>query len=416
MVVFWILAALMTALALAFVLVPMLRARALRGPSQSESNLAVLRGQRREIEADIANGTLPADVREEALAELVDRAQADLSTPDPTTPAQLRPPWLAAAAIAVALPLLAFGTYVAMGTPAATDPKLLARGADKIDDARIVAMVESLAKKVRARPDDAQGWALLARSMAALGRFKESAQAYEHLAKLAPTDPQVLADYADALGMAQGGTLAGRPAELAGQALSIDPKHRKALALAATAAMDAGDYPGATKHWQVLTAELTPGSEDELQVRAILDEIKLKAAAAGQALPQPSKKAPMVAATTPAAAAASVSGSVSIAPAIASKVDGTETLWVFARAEGGSRMPLAVLRATARQLPMVFALDDTMAMAPTARISQAQAVRVEARISRSGNATPQPGDLVGASAVVKPGARDVKVVVDKVQP
>jgi cytochrome c-type biogenesis protein CcmH len=417
MVVFWILATLMTAVALAFVLVPLLRARALRGPSQSESNLAVLRGQRREIEADVANGILPADVREEALAELVDRAQADLSTPDPTTPAQAKQPWIAAA-VAVVLPLLAFGTYVAMGTPAATDPKLLARGADKVDDARIVAMVESLAKKVRDRPDDAQGWALLARSMAALGRFKESAQAYEHLAKLAPTDPQVLADYADALGMAQGGTLAGRPRELASQALSIDPKHRKALALAGTAAMDAGDYPGATKHWQTLAAELTPGSEDELQVRAILDEIKLKAAAAGQALPAPSKTAPKVAATAPAAAVASVSvsGSVSIAPAIASKVDGTETLWIFARAESGSRIPLAVLRATAKQLPMAFALDDSMAMAPTARISQAQAVRVEARISRSGSATPQSGDLVGASVVVKPGARDVKVVVDKVQP
>src|SRR5260221_4551945 len=138
MVVFWILAAVMPARALALVLVRMLRARALRGPSQSESNLAVLRGQRREIEADLANGTLPADVREEALAELVDRAQADLSTPDPTTPAQLRPPWLAAAAIAVALPLLAFGTYGAMGTPAATRPELLARGQDNITHARLL--------------------------------------------------------------------------------------------------------------------------------------------------------------------------------------------------------------------------------------------------------------------------------------
>ncbi len=416
MVVFWILAALMTAVALAFVLVPLLRVRTLRGPSPSESNLAVLRGQRREIEADVANGTLPADVRDEALAELVDRAQADLSAPDAKTAPPGKQPWAPAVAVAIVLPLLAFGIYAAMGTPAATDPQLLAGGADKIDDARIIAMVESLAKKVRERPDDAQGWALLARSMAALGRFKESVEAYEHLAKIAPSDPQVLADYADALGMAQGGTLAGRPAELASQALSIDPKHRKALALAATAAMDAGDFAGATRYWQSLAAELTPGSEDELQVRAILDEVRVKAGAAGRTLPEPSKRETKVAATAPGSAAASVSGSVSIAPAMASKIDGTETLWVFARAEGGPRLPLAVLRASARQLPMVFALDDAMAMAPTARISQAQAMRIEARISRSGSATPQPGDLVGASAVVKPGTRDVKVVVDKVQP
>ena len=93
-----------------------------------------------------------------------------------------------------------------------------------------------------------------------------------------------------------------------------------------------------------------------------------------------------------------------------------DTLFVFARAEGGSRMPLAILRRTAADLPLRFALDDSMAMAPTAKISGAQAVRVEARISKSGNAMPQPGDLVGTSGVVKPGARDLAIVVDRALP
>jgi cytochrome c-type biogenesis protein CcmH len=79
-------------------------------------------------------------------------------------------------------------------------------------------------------------------------------------------------------------------------------------------------------------------------------------------------------------------------------------------------MPLAILRTTARQWPIAFALDDTMAMSPATRLSLAEAVRIEARVSRSGDAKPQPGDLVGASAVVKPGARDVKIVIDKVLP
>jgi cytochrome c-type biogenesis protein CcmH len=341
----------------------------------------------------------------------VDRAQADLAAPDDHPRTVTREPWLAAA-IAVALPAFAFGTYLQLGMPAAADSRLLARSADRIDDARIVAMVESLAKKVRDRPDDATGWALLARSMAALGRFPEASDAYAHLVKIAPGDPQILADYADALGMAQGGTLAGRPAELAKQALAIDPKHRKALALAGTAAMDAGDYATALQHWQALGAELAPGSEDELQVRAILDEVRLKATAAGKPLPAPPKgPAPSILAAT-----ASISGSVSIAPQVSSRLDGSETLFVFAREEGGPRMPLAVLRGSARQLPMAFALDDSMAMAPTARISQAKSVRVEARISRSGSANPQPGDLAGMSSIVKPGARDVRVVVDKVLP
>ena len=409
MVVFWILAALMTAVALAFVLVPLLRRGAPSGPGAREANLEVLRSQRREIEADLAQGTLPADARAEALADLAQRVRDDLPPASPAVTPDPRKPWGAAVAAAVAIPLVAFGTYLATGQPSAADPRVSERAPGKFDQTQIVALVENLAAKVRERPDDAQGWALLGRSMAALGRFKESSEAYAHLAKLLPGDPQVLADYADALGMAQGRTLAGRPYELAKAALAIDPQHRKALALAGTAAMDAGDFANAFRYWQALADQLPAGSDDEAQVRTLLGEIRIKAAAAGQPLPRESAKAIAL-------APKSVSGSVSVAPGIAARVNVSDTLFVFARAEGGGRVPLAVLRGSARQLPMAFALDDTMAMAPELRLSSAGAVRVEARISRSGNAAPQPGDLVGSSDVVKPGARGVKIVIDKVLP
>ena len=411
MALFWILASLMTALALAFVLVPLLRPRAGAGPSALEANLEVLRGQRREIDADVANGTLPASARDEALDELVGRAQDDLAGRGNDPLPAAGKPWLTAAIVAVALPAVAFGTYLALGAPVAIVAPAAAREGGPVDERQIIAMVENLALKVRERPDDAQGWALLARSMGALGRFKESADAYDHLAKLVPNDAQVLADYADALGMAQGRTLGGKPFELAKAALAIDAKHRKALALAGTAAMDARDFPTALGYWQALAAELPPGSDDEAQVRTILADIRAKAAAAGKAVP-----APKAVAQAPSPAPQSVSGLVSVAPAVAAKVNASDTLFIFARAEGGSRMPLAVLRGTANSLPMRFALDDTMAMTPAAKLSGAPALRVEARISRSGNATPQPGDLVGSSPVVKPGARDVAIVVDKVLP
>jgi cytochrome c-type biogenesis protein CcmH len=107
---------------------------------------------------------------------------------------------------------------------------------------------------------------------------------------------------------------------------------------------------------------------------------------------------------------------VSVAPEIAAKVSQTDTLYIFARAENGGRIPLAIMRGTARQLPLAFMLDDSMSMSPQAKLSQAASVRIEARISRSGNATPQPGDLVGRSLPVRPGARDVKIVVNEVLP
>ena len=416
MLVFWLLAALMTAVALAFVLVPLLRSRTSAGPSVAEANLEVLRSQRREIEADLANGTLPADAREEALADLVDRAQGDLAArPTPTPAAAARRPWVAAAVVTIAIPAIAFGMYFAVGTPDAADASLAVHEGAPMNERQLTAMAENLARKVRERPNDADGWSLLARSMAALGRFPESADAYEHLAKLVPGDANVLADYADALGMAQNRSLAGRPLELIREALQIDPKQRKALALAGTAALDAGDFKQAASYWQTLADQLAPGSEEEGQVKAVLAEIRARAAAAGQSLPAPAAPVAAAAGTKP-SPAASVTGSVAIAPAMASKVQGSDTLFIFARAETGPRMPLAVVRGTASQLPMKFSLDDSQAMAPNLKLSSAAAVRIEAHISHSGNAIAQPGDLVGTSAVVKPGARDVKIVVDKVVP
>ena len=412
MAVFWILATLMTVVALAIVLVPLLRARPRAAPSRHDANLEILRSQRREIEADVASGLLPAEARDEALAELVGRAQDDLVVDAPAAVPPPRKPWIAAAVTAVSIPVIAFGTYLAVGNPAATDPKALqaAAPASSPDDARIVEMVESLARKVKDRPDDAQGWALLGRSMAALGRFREAADAYEHLMTLAPGDAQVMADYADVLGMVQGRTLAGRPYELARQALRIDPRNKKALALAGTAAVDTGDYALAIEYWEKLAAEVKD-TPDYAQVQSILGEVRTRAAAAGK----PVASAPTAVAKAPAGAAGkSITGSVSLAFGVSGHVTGSETLFIFARSEGGPRIPLAVVRATARQLPMQFALDDSQGMAPGVKLSAAEAVRIEARISKSGNAMPQPGDLVGSSAVVRPGARDVKIVVDKV--
>jgi cytochrome c-type biogenesis protein CcmH len=127
--------------------------------------------------------------------------------------------------------------------------------------------------------------------------------------------------------------------------------------------------------------------------------------------------APVHTATTSGAAQSkSVTGSVAAAPDVAARIQPGDTLFVYARAENGPRMPLAIIRTTATQLPMKFALDDSQAMSPAMKLSGAAAVRIEARVSRSGNAMPQAGDIVGTSGVVKPGTRDVKIVLDKVVP
>jgi cytochrome c-type biogenesis protein CcmH len=177
-------------------------------------------------------------------------------------------------------------------------------------------------------------------------------------------------------------------------------------------------------YWQRLAATVPPDSQDASQLRAVMDEVRLRAGPdyefpAATQLAQAPATAPGPSAGAPAPKAAAgnaISGSVALAPDIAPKVSGEEHLFVFARAEGGPRVPLAVVKLRADALPYQFALDDSQAMAPGMNISSAQAVRIEARISRSGDVKPQPGDLVGTSDVVKPGASGVRVLVDKVVP
>jgi len=244
-------------------------------------------------------------------------------------------------------------------------------------------------------------------------RWNESAKAYEHLATLVPNDAQVLADYADSLGMAQGQKLAGKPFELVKKALEIDPSNKKALALAATAAMEVGRNAESISYWERLASVLPPGSDDEKEVQEVLADLRRKTGAPVMASgPRPA--APVKAG--PSGGGKSVSGVVTVAPEVAARINAGDTLFVFARAEGGPRAPLAVLRGSAKELPLKFALDDTMAMSPQWSLSQATDVRIEARVSKSGNAMPQPGDVTGSSNVVKPGAKDVRIVLDKVLP
>jgi cytochrome c-type biogenesis protein CcmH len=442
MLTFWIVAALLIVAALAFVLVPLLRGRAVAGPSVREANLAVLRGQRKDIETDVALGLLPKEAREAALAELAARADEDLATAEASAAAPAGKPWIVAAAFAIAAPALAVGLYLWVGVPGATDPKVMAAATAQPGDHQIEEMVTLLEQKMKERPDDVQGWMLLARSYAATGKMPRALEAYAHLAKIAPQDASVLADYADALALSRGRNLAGEPFELVKRALAADPRHTKALALAGTAMLNSGDFAASLAYWERLQAVVPAGSEDESEVRAIIDDVRGRAAAAGKPLPppKPGAAAPKALAAAPATGAQAalppshpplsapaapaqagppgkgVSGTVTLSPSLAGKTAATDTLFIYARAETGSRIPLAILRGGAGELPKAFALDDSMGMTPTAKLSTTPSVVIEARVSKAGGAVVQPGDLIGTSKPVAPGAQGVAVVIDRVVP
>lgn len=269
---------------------------------------------------------------------------------------------------------------------------------------QIEGLVQQLAERMRNEPGNAEGWLMLGRSYAVLGQFPPAIEAYRHVLTLEPKNAQALADLADALAVTSNGRFEGEPAQLVQQALAAEPDNLKALMLAGTVAFENKDYAAAVRHWEKAVRVGPPGSDLVRQARDNVAEARQLAG-----LPPPA-----VEAAPP--AAASIRGRVELAPALAAKAGPDDTVFVFARPAEGSRMPLAILKKRVRDLPFEFVLDDSLAMSPQARLSQAGRVVVGARVSHSGQAMPQPGDLEAVSAPMAPGASGVKLVIAEVVP
>lgn len=392
------LAALLLAATLALLLPALLRQRKpVSEADRRESNLAIFRDQLGELERERAEGSLSeedfAQARRELQRRLLDET-ASAEAPDSTAPAGRK----TAIALVMALPLAAAAGYLLLGTPQGLDPlqtRSVASG-QEIED-----MLGTLVARLEKNPDDAKGWVMLARSYKALGRFAEAAEAYGKAGPLVDEDASLLADHADALAQAQGGTLQGKPGELIARALKLNPDEPQALLLAGAAAIDRQDFAAAAEHWTRLLKQLEPGSEEAQTIEQAIARAREIAAQAGK---------------DKAAAGPALSGEVRLSPQLAGRVKPDDVVFVFARAGEGSRMPLAAVRATAADLPLRFRLDDSMSLAGGRKLSEFKTVSVEARVARAGQAQSSSGDLFGVLDGVSPGSSDLRLVIDRVQP
>ena len=404
MTAFVVLGAVLIAGALLFVVPPLLRRGLRTGETRDAVNVAVYRDQLRELEADLRAGTLAPDQHEKARGDIEARLLADVGKGDALAHPQ-RPTRAAALALGLAVPICALAVYVAVGNPRALLPQS-AEGANAhgVSAQQFEAMVSRLAARLKENPEDPEGWMMLGRSYAVLGRFGEASEAYAKAAALTPRDAQLLADYADALAMAQGRTLQGEPEKILLRALAVDPNNVKALLLAGTAAFNRNDGASAVRHWERVLG-LLPAESDMVQ------RVQASIAQARSLGRSPGAKT-QIAKPAQAPGGGRVSGVVTLAPELAGKVAPGDTVFIFARAAEGPRMPLAILRRRGSDLPVQFSLDDSMAMAPQMKLSAFPRVVIGARVSKSANASPQPGDLQGSSAPISVGARSVSVVID----
>lgn len=428
---FWALFILLIAIALAAVLPPLLRRNVKTiQVDRKAANIAIYHDQLAELKADLDNGELGQQQYQDACLEIEKRLSEDV-------PVEAEP--VAASqdghslgyVLAGAIPLLAIGVYALLGNPesvmqqAPQQNEVVAMqgqagepGQEGHDAAPMIAALEA---RLKSKPDDVNGWHMLARSYGAVGQYAKAAQVFAKLQEMLPNESSVLADYADAFAMTQNGNLQGKPLELINQALKMNPQDEKALNLAGSAAYQAKNFAKAAEYWRQLLKVLPPDNKYAGEVRAAIEDAERSARGGLSGLdnlsaPNAQSTVAQESAPAPAVAAAVISGTVSVSKDLMSKVAPGDTVFIYAQMPEGPKMPIASLRIEAKQLPYRFTLDDSMAMTPNDKLSNHAEVMVSARISKSGQAISQSGDLLGRVSPVKLGQQGVAIVIEKVLP
>lgn len=406
---FYIAAAVLLLVVLFILLRPLLRPRRADQTSRQAMNAAIYREQLRELESDVAEGSLTQAAFEEAQLELQRRLLNESADSEQPAALPVGGGRKTAIALLVILPLVSIALYVKLGTPDALKPGL----AHQVSAGDMDKMVEGLAARLEKNPDDLRGWAMLARTYKAMKRFDDAAKAFDKLGDAINDDPDLLANYADLLAVQARGNLEGRPLKMIEKALELDPEHQMSLSLAGTAAYDRRDFTGAVAYWERLLKTLPPGSEDAQGVATAIERLRKEHNLGPVAAKSAGKKAE---AKSVAGTPVPLRGRVELSKAAKGKFAAGDTVFVVARLAEGGKMPLAAKRITVANLPYDFVLDDSLAMMSGNKLSEAGQVVVEARVSKSGDVKMNSGDWFGRTAPIKPNAQGVKITIDQQVP
>ncbi|CAN1536036.1 COG4235 Cytochrome c biogenesis factor [Burkholderiaceae bacterium] len=378
------------------------------------SHVAVYREQLAELERELAQGSLDQAGFDLSHQELTQRLLEDAPPPQSSaapTPATNKRPKLLLAGIAVLIPLMAFSAYFLVGTPMALDPQLSAQahGDEQLTPERLASMADQLAERLQNEPNNAEGWVMLGRIQRALARYDEADLALQKSLALARND-DVLIERAEVLAQKNNGSFKGEPWAIINTVLKADPNHGNALLLAGSAAFSEGRFKEALAYWERVKASLPPASPDAAALAEAIDQARERLGMPPLSPATNMANAPASAGVLTAKPASDgterITGRVSIDPALAAQVSPQDIVFIYANAAEGPRMPLAIIRTTVDKLPYDFVLDDSLAMNPQMKLSQVTSVMVRARISKTGNAMPQPGDFGASVGPVTPGSAD----------
>ena len=363
--------------------------------SQAKANAKVYRDQILDLDREHDSGHISDQEWQQSRDELSLRLLEDTAAVDDPAAKTEKPAIWTAVVLAVALPLGSMGMYMWVGQPEALNPLAL-KTPDQVDPKDLTKMAQTLAEKLQDKPDNLQGWVMLGRTYRTLENFDAALRAYDSALKLSDDDDLKL-ERIEVIAMQRQGQFEGEPWNVIREVLQRDPQHFGALLTAGSASYAEGKFADALKYWEQARKPLDANNPD-------LQGLESAIATVRERLGMPPAKA------APAAASGlNVTGQVNLSASLKSKASPNDVVFIYATPANGDRMPLAIFKTTVSQLPFNFTLDDSTAMAPDRKLSAAGEVMVKVRVTKSGNAMPQSGDLSGSLGPVKVGAKGLKL-------
>ena len=373
-------------IAFLLILPPLWRKQSVQAADLDQRNILIAQHRLAELKENRLSGGLSQAQYDEQLADLEQALSDDLDIKSHVSSAQSQGRWIVYVLV-LGVPLLAGSLYLALGNyQAISHSAEMAVDPDTLKLAEINKMVDGLAEKLKKNPDDAQGWLMLGRSYKFQEQYPKAVDAFANAYRLLGDQAEVMLLYADAIAYANDKNLTGKPTELVFKALALEPDNMNALWLGGMAKAQQGDPVTAIKLWKKLTALLPPGSDSQKEIQDLLAKIESESPqAADQSEATQQANVPGVA----------IDVQVSLAPELQKLTSPSDIVFIYAQALSGPKMPLAIVRKQVSDLPLTVSLNDTMAMMPNMKLSNFPNVKLLARISKSGNAMSQPGDLIG---------------------
>ena len=386
--------------------------------AHEQANAQVYRDQSADLAREHALGHLNDAEYAQAQEELKLRLRDDwVSGPVQAHGGVTHRPRKTVLALCLMLPVCAVLLYGAWGSPMGLDPAALARSAPDegpnatVTPEKIAQMVGQLERRLQDEPNNVDAWVMLARLQRSQEKFPASEKSFAKALTLTPDD-DLAVERAEVVAQLQGGDFSGEPWAVINRILKANPNQNNALLLAGSASFSEGRFAQAIQYWERVRASLPPQSEDINALDSALAQARERLAPGRASAQSPDTgRTSAQPASPPSVSNARIAGRVSLAPELVAQTSPGDTVFIYATPAQGSRMPLAIVRTTVAALPFDFVLDDSQAMGPQSKLSSASEVVLKARISKTGQAMAQPGELGVSLGPIKNPSNQLSLVI-----